>query len=161
MPRTLRLAPTFIAAACSLCVFANSSVGARPAKSTAPVLPTAKQAPIRTFPQCRLLPPSTSARSRRKSTPLLGHAKASSRSGAGALNSAGVPVGRPPDSCHDHSLPLGHDQRPVDVGGALSGPVCFRLTLQRRSLRVLEFQPVRRPVQPNDPTKRRIAPECT
>jgi hypothetical protein len=32
----------------SLCVFANSSVGARPAKNPSPVVPPPKQAPVRT-----------------------------------------------------------------------------------------------------------------
>jgi hypothetical protein len=39
---------SFVAAVCSLCVFANSSVGARPAKNPSPVVPPPKQAPVRT-----------------------------------------------------------------------------------------------------------------
>ena len=39
---------SFCAAACSLCVFSNSSVEARPARNTTPAAPTAKQALIRT-----------------------------------------------------------------------------------------------------------------
>ena len=36
------------AAVCSLCVFATSPVGAKPAKNKSAVVPTAKQAPVRT-----------------------------------------------------------------------------------------------------------------
>ena len=39
---------SFCAAACSLCVFSNSSVEARPARNTTPAAPTAEQALIRT-----------------------------------------------------------------------------------------------------------------
>ena len=39
---------SFIAAVCSLCVFANSSVEARPAKNKSAVVPVAKQEPVRT-----------------------------------------------------------------------------------------------------------------
>jgi hypothetical protein len=49
MLRKPRLASTlyFLAVVCSLCVLANSSVVARPAKNT-PVAPPPKQAPVRT-----------------------------------------------------------------------------------------------------------------
>ena len=47
MPRNPRLASTLFAVLCSLCVFANASVGARPAKNT-PVASPPKQAPVRT-----------------------------------------------------------------------------------------------------------------
>jgi hypothetical protein len=39
---------SFVAAVCSLYVFANSAVGARPAKNPSPVVPPPKQAPLRT-----------------------------------------------------------------------------------------------------------------
>jgi hypothetical protein len=48
MLRNPRLASTLFAVLCSLCVLANSSVGARPAKNTSSIAPPAKQAPIRT-----------------------------------------------------------------------------------------------------------------
>ena len=43
-----RLANTLFAVLCSLCVLANSSVVARPAKKPSPVVPTPKQGPVRT-----------------------------------------------------------------------------------------------------------------
>ena len=46
-PRVANLI-SFVAAVCSLCLFANSSVGARPAKNPSPVVPPPKQAPVRT-----------------------------------------------------------------------------------------------------------------
>ena len=48
MLRYPRLASTLFAVLCSLCVLANSSVVARPAKKPSPVVPTPKQGPVRT-----------------------------------------------------------------------------------------------------------------
>jgi hypothetical protein len=48
MLRSPRVANTICFVACSLCVFANSSIGARPAKNPSPVVPPPKQASVRT-----------------------------------------------------------------------------------------------------------------
>jgi hypothetical protein len=50
VPQELRLANTlyFLAVLSSLCVLANSSVVAKPAKNRSVVVPTAKQGPVRT-----------------------------------------------------------------------------------------------------------------
>jgi hypothetical protein len=48
MLRYPRLASTLFAVLCSMCVLANSSVVARPAKNKSAVVPIAKQEPVRT-----------------------------------------------------------------------------------------------------------------
>ena len=55
MLRNPRLASTLFAVLCSLCVLANSSVVARPAKNKSAVVPIAKQEPVRTdlTPRCK------------------------------------------------------------------------------------------------------------